>query len=96
MLLAPFDLLTARHPQDVALPVDTECLEMSKVDRVERALQTARYRQLRVIAVSIRGRTVVLRGQVCSFHMKQMAQVIALKIAGLGFLSNELTVAMEC
>jgi osmotically-inducible protein OsmY len=99
MLLAPFDLQTARHPQEVpdaALPADTERREPSRVDRVKQALQAACYRQLRVIVVSVRGEAVLLRGQVCSFHMKQMAQVIALPITGLGFLRNELTVAMEC
>ena len=96
MLLAPFDPQAARHPQDVAFPADTERPEPSVADRVEQALQTACYRQLHVIAVSVRGRAVVLRGQVRSFHMKQMAQVIALEVTGLGLLSNELTVAKEC
>ena len=95
MLLALFDRQTVRHSQevqDVALPADTELLKLSIVNRVKQALQTACYRQLRAIDVSVRGRAVVLRGQICSFHMKQMAQVIAQEVTGLGLLRNELTV----
>ena len=96
MLLASFDPQSARVPQFVALPAYAEPLDPSKVDRVGQALQTACYRELRMIDVYVRGRTIVLRGHVCSYHMKQMAQAIALKIMGCGLLSNELTVSLEC
>ena len=59
---------------------------------VERALRSTGYRGLRSIEISVYYQVVFLRGQVPSFHMKQVAQTVARSVSGVREVRNELNV----
>jgi osmotically-inducible protein OsmY len=75
----------------------TSAFEQNVVDidlalRIERALHAIGYTPLRAIQVAVCGGVVNLRGQVSSFHMKQLAQAVALAVPGAQHLRNDLNV----
>jgi hypothetical protein len=55
-------------------------------------LQDSSYPDLRTIDCDLVDGVLTLRGRVCSFHMKQVAQVIAARVADVACLNNELVV----
>jgi osmotically-inducible protein OsmY len=62
------------------------------VDAILAALDKTGHGWLRRIVVTAEGGSIVLRGRVPSFYLKQMAQVIALAVPGVAVLRNELQV----
>jgi osmotically-inducible protein OsmY len=46
----------------------------------------------RELHVAVRQEGVVLRGHACTFYVKQLAQHIAMEVAGLRILANEIEV----
>ncbi len=67
-------------------------LDSPETEHVVRALHAAGYSDLRGIAVTVRDCAVVMTGRVRSFHMKQVAQVVARRVTGILALCNELEV----
>ena len=62
------------------------------IDRVIAALDQTGYGWLRRVAVTAEGGTIILRGKVPRFYLKQMAQSVVLAIPGVVLLRNELQV----
>lgn len=76
------------HPnQNVLSPHDERLCE-----RVRRALQTPGYHQLRHIQVSAQDGTVILRGRVESYYLKQVAQAQVLAMQDVKSVQNKLVV----
>ncbi len=71
------------EPGEVAVPL---------ADAVRRALDGTGHAWLRLVTVTTEGGCVVLRGRVPSYYLKQLAQVTALAVPGVGVLKNELRV----
>lgn len=61
-------------------------------DRVREALLALGYPSLAAIDCHVASGRVVLSGAVRSYHLKQMAQVVALKVAGSGRVDNRVVV----
>lgn len=70
--------------------LDREDLHLA--ERVERALRATGYSPLRDIQVTVHARVVMLAGRVPSYHLKQVAQTIALAVVGAHRVSNDLHV----
>ncbi|MCA9124718.1 MAG: BON domain-containing protein [Planctomycetaceae bacterium] len=71
----------------------TKAAVKSKVaDEAGRRLQATHYAALRGVSCEFHEGMLVLRGTVPSFHLKQVAQEIVLKIEGVGALVNALEV----
>jgi hypothetical protein len=74
----------------------TTCLArdaLSPPTEAERALRATGYPELRHVETVFDSGTVFLRGRVISYHMKQIAQETAMRIADIRGVCNELTVA---
>lgn len=69
---------------------DREDLHLA--ERVERALRATGYGPLRDIQVAVHARVIMLAGRVPSYHLKQVAQTIALAIMGAHRVCNDLHV----
>jgi osmotically-inducible protein OsmY len=67
-------------------------VDLCLAERVERALHSTCYRSLRGIEVSVCGQLVILRGRVPSYYMKQLVQAVAMEVAGVRELRNEVQV----
>jgi osmotically-inducible protein OsmY len=67
-------------------------VDLCLVERVERALRATGYSPLRAVEVSVRGQLVILRGRVPSYYMKQLAQAVAMGVAGTRELRNDVDV----
>ena len=81
------------HDSDAPRPPGPTSAEDQLLEsRARRALTTSDYAALRRIQVSSRDGCVYLEGCVPSFYLKQMAQVIALRVAGVTWICNELVV----
>lgn len=61
-------------------------------ERVGQALRATGYRPLHSLQVAINERRVILRGQVSSYYLKQMAQTAALALPEVQELRNEVKV----
>jgi osmotically-inducible protein OsmY len=61
-------------------------------NEVERVLQSTGYQDLRGNEIFVHYGVVFLRGQVPSFHMKQVAQTAARSVSGVREVRNELNV----
>ncbi len=59
---------------------------------VRMALEKTGHGWLRRIVVALEGESIVLRGTLPSFYLKQMAQVTVLAVPGVAALRNELVV----
>jgi osmotically-inducible protein OsmY len=67
-------------------------VDLCLAERVERALHSTRYRSLRGVEVSVCSQLVILRGRVPSYYMKQLVQAVAMEVAGVRELRNEVQV----
>lgn len=67
--------------------------ELPSVEAIRAALHGSGRGWLRRIEVGVEGGCVVLRGQVPSYYLKQMALAAALAVPGVGSVRNELQVA---
>ncbi|WP_145435188.1 BON domain-containing protein [Lacipirellula limnantheis] len=61
-------------------------------DRVREALLALGYPSLAAIDCHVASGRVILSGAVRSYHLKQMAQVVALRVAGPGRVDNRVVV----
>ncbi len=61
-------------------------------EEVEQALQRLGYPDLRSILCLIQDSKVTLRGTVPTYHLKQLAQTAAKRVAGVRAVKNEITV----
>jgi osmotically-inducible protein OsmY len=73
-----------------ALPQDV--VDVDLAERVERALRVSGYAPLRAIDVSVRTGVVLLRGQLSSYYMKQLAQVVVKDVPGVREVRNDVEV----
>ncbi len=92
---APLIRLTGEPPRDglgAAAPFAPNPDDLRLAERVGRALRATGYGPLRDVEVTARARLVVLRGRVPSYYMKQVAQTIALAVAGAQDVRNHLDV----
>ena len=60
---------------------------------VEQSLRQSGYGELQFVRCVMDGGNVTLQGIVSSFHMKQVAQIMARRIAGVRTVKNEITVS---
>lgn len=67
----------------------------TRVDAVIAALGKTGYTRLQRIEVVEESGVLVLRGQVPSFYLKQIAQNIVLAVPGIGEIRNELRVESD-
>ncbi len=56
-------------------------------------LQTSGYPQLRKVSCEFHEGVLMLRGQVSTFHLKQVAQTLVRRLEGVGEINNRLEVA---
>ncbi len=61
-------------------------------EEVTEALRKSGYPMLRYIHVATEGTAVILQGNVPNFHMKQLAQAVAIQTKGVELIRNELIV----
>lgn len=88
--------LTLQQPNNAfAFPVGNECNEsqtsIPKLDlgrRIEITFLSMGYRNLRDVRCSCKDGRAVLTGRTKSFYQKQVAQVIAAKVAGVTAVEN--------
>lgn len=66
--------------------------DLGLAEQTTRALRATGYGPLRHIEVSVSEQVIHLRGQVPSYHLKQMAQEIALAVPGPHHVRNALAV----
>lgn len=85
--LADTDALSGAASSCTARPVDGRLAE-----RISRALQSTGRRALLEIEITVQARIVVLRGQVSSYYLKQVAQEIAMTVRGIRQIHNYLDV----
>jgi hypothetical protein len=78
--------------QETALLSQQSQEDLCLAERVERALRATGYGPLRGIAVTVQARLVILSGRVPSYYLKQIAQTIALAVAGACQVRNDLDV----
>jgi osmotically-inducible protein OsmY len=64
-------------------------------ERVERALRATGYLALRTLEITTRDHRVVLRGKVPSYHLKRIAQAVALAVPGVRQVRNDLDVGQH-
>jgi osmotically-inducible protein OsmY len=69
--------------------------EASKITHtaVGDALSQSSYATLGLVEYEIEGDHVVLRGEVPSYYLKQMAQAVVQRLAGVGRVDNRLSVS---
>ena len=60
--------------------------------RIVEALDNSGYAALSAVGCDVDSNRVILRGSVPSYHLKQLAQVHALRVDGIGRLENRLEV----
>lgn len=68
-------------------------LEATKVCQ---AILSSPYRCLRIVRCELENETIILRGTVTTFYLKQLAQEIARKSSALLLVRNEITVSDHC
>jgi osmotically-inducible protein OsmY len=78
--------------QAAALLLAQSLLDLGLAERVERALRATGYPPLRAVEVSVCGQLVILQGRVPSYYMKQLAQAVAMGVAGVRELRNDVQV----
>lgn len=71
---------------------DRDQRDAALLDAVAHALRRTGYSPLRDVQVECERGRVVLSGRVPSYHLKQMAQTVALEIAGVLRLQNDIDV----
>jgi len=82
-----------KHAPEATAPLLTQSLEDQHLaERVERALRARGYWALRTVRVSVNARIVILRGRVCSYYLKQLAQETARAVPGAHQIRNDLDV----
>jgi osmotically-inducible protein OsmY len=69
-----------------------EGTDFSLVNEVKRALRSTGYQGLRGVEILVHYGVVFLRGQVSSFHLKQVAQTAPRALSGVREVRNELNV----
>ena len=61
-------------------------------DRVRQALHATGYKALCAAQVTVRDQVVILKGHVPSYYLKQIAQVVAMKVTGMRQMHNDVQV----
>lgn len=69
--------------------------DRSLADQVKRVLDSTGYRALGATQVVVQRRVVILKGDVPSYYLKQVAQAVAMKVTGVRELRNDVQV-MPC
>jgi osmotically-inducible protein OsmY len=67
-------------------------MDLCLAERVQRALLATSYQSLRGVEVSVCGQLVILRGRLPSYYMKQLVQAVAMEVAGVRELRNDVQV----
>lgn len=60
--------------------------------KIELTFDSMGYRSLARVYCETEGSHIILRGETPTFYLKQVAQVIATKVAGVGSINNQITV----
>jgi hypothetical protein len=84
--------MTLSHATTVRLHQPASCLAPNVARLAQKCLQDSSYPELRTIDCDFVDGVLTLRGRVSSFHMKQVAQVIAARVADVECLVNHLEV----
>jgi osmotically-inducible protein OsmY len=75
-----------------ATPLTHRVVDLDLAARVGCALRATGYAPLRGVEVTVHARLVILRGQVPSYHLFQVAQATALAVPGAQEVRNDLEV----
>jgi len=84
--------MTLSHASTIRLHQPAPCQPPNVARLAQKRLQDSSYPELRTIDCDFVDGVLTLRGRVSSFHMKQVAQVIAARVADLQCLDNRLEV----
>lgn len=72
----------------------TKRLNMSELaKKIELTYDRMGYRSLAAVHCESDGSHIVLKGETSTFYLKQVAQVIATKVAGVGTITNQIKVS---
>jgi osmotically-inducible protein OsmY len=63
---------------------------------VRQALQACGYAALGSVRIEVSRGTVILRGNLPSYHLKQVAQTLTRQVPGVGTVENAITVTRRC
>jgi osmotically-inducible protein OsmY len=66
--------------------------DLRLAERVQRALRSTGYRELRDTDVTVQTRVVTLTGRVSSYFLKQLAQTAVQSVTGIQRIQNDLIV----
>ena len=83
--------LSGRRRVDHQLPTLNRCVDELR-DRVVQALASLGYPSLVAVECEVAANRIVLSGALPSYHLKQMAQVAALRVAGPSKVDNRVVV----
>ena len=89
------DYLLPNNDYCVQTAVSDVSLPPTAGEEVELSLQRTGYSELRSIRCLMRNGEVTLQGNVTTYHMKQVAQSLVRRIAGVISVKNEITVYRE-
>jgi osmotically-inducible protein OsmY len=79
-----------------ATPLTQSVVDLDLAARVGCAVRTTGYAPLGSVEVAVHERLVILRGQVPSYHLKQVAQATALAVPGAKKARSDLEVERPC
>jgi osmotically-inducible protein OsmY len=79
-------------PETLALCAEDAALRRS----VRQALQACGYAALGSVRIEVSTGTVILRGNLPTFHLKQVAQTLTRQVPGVGTVENAITVTRRC
>lgn len=83
---------TGHHAADSVPPKPVPSADLNMASRIDRALRATGYTSLRNVRIGVATGSVILRGRVSTYYLKQVAQVVALGIPGVKKVQNELDV----
>jgi osmotically-inducible protein OsmY len=84
--------MTLSHATTIRLHQPAPCQASNVARLAQQCLQDCSYPELRTIDCDFVDGVLTLRGRVSSFHMKQVAQVIAARVVDVECLVNHLEV----
>jgi osmotically-inducible protein OsmY len=80
------------HEKCFEFPVNRQSMpDLAK--KIELTYDRMGYRSLAAVYCETDGHRVILKGETATFYLKQVAQVIATKVAGVGSIINQIKVA---
>ena len=92
--------MSENHEGTQLLPIEEQELGFSKEKQAVQAeaqsrLRKSGYHELHIVSCEFHEGVLTLRGQVSTFHLKQVAQTIVRRLEGVGEINNRLEVAVQ-